>query len=185
MSDRRIAPPRLEASGGPTYKASTAAEEGGSIVLEVLPCRLASRPRIAPTLVGQLWPSREEHAFAVIRTALLVLARLAAADGLGQDQRPVLSRADDHADPRGPADRRDLWPDASARPLSRPISSRACRACRSSPGPLRVRPIMAGPTGGFLVGFLAAAIVTGYLADHGWDSVLGPDRSHDGRSATR
>jgi biotin transport system substrate-specific component len=31
---------------------------------------------------------------------------------------------------------------------------------------------MAGPTGGFLVGFLAAAIVTGYLAEHGWTGSL-------------
>jgi biotin transport system substrate-specific component len=33
------------------------------------------------------------------------------------------------------------------------------------PGPL----YFAGPTGGFLVGFVAAAAVTGYLAEHGWD----------------
>jgi biotin transport system substrate-specific component len=31
---------------------------------------------------------------------------------------------------------------------------------------------MAGPTGGFLVGFLAAAMVTGYLAERGWDRPL-------------
>ena len=28
---------------------------------------------------------------------------------------------------------------------------------------------MAGPTGGFLVGFLAAAVLVGYLAERGWD----------------
>jgi biotin transport system substrate-specific component len=28
---------------------------------------------------------------------------------------------------------------------------------------------LAGPTGGFLIGFVAAAAVTGYLAEHGWD----------------
>ena len=45
-------------------------------------------------------------------------------------------------------------------------------ACRSSPGRLPPGPAyMAGPTGGFLVGFLAAAIVTGYLAEHGWTGV--------------
>jgi biotin transport system substrate-specific component len=36
------------------------------------------------------------------------------------------------------------------------------------PGPL----YFAGPTGGFLVGFVAAAAVTGYLAEHGWDRPL-------------
>ncbi len=35
-------------------------------------------------------------------------------------------------------------------------------------------PYMMGPTGGFLVGFLAAAVVAGYLAERGWDrSLLG------------
>ncbi len=28
---------------------------------------------------------------------------------------------------------------------------------------------MAGPTGGYLVGFLAAAALTGFLAERGWD----------------
>ncbi len=28
---------------------------------------------------------------------------------------------------------------------------------------------LAGPTGGYLIGFLAAAFVTGWLADHAWD----------------
>jgi biotin transport system substrate-specific component len=31
---------------------------------------------------------------------------------------------------------------------------------------------MAGPTGGFLAGFLAAAFVTGWLAERGWDRPL-------------
>jgi biotin transporter BioY len=30
-------------------------------------------------------------------------------------------------------------------------------------------PVLLGPTGGFLVGFLAAAYVTGFLAERGWD----------------
>lgn len=34
-------------------------------------------------------------------------------------------------------------------------------------------PVILGPTGGYLVGFVAAAGVTGWLAEHGWDrSVL-------------
>jgi biotin transport system substrate-specific component len=31
---------------------------------------------------------------------------------------------------------------------------------------------LAGPTGGFLVGFLAAAVVVGWLAERGWDRTL-------------
>jgi biotin transport system substrate-specific component len=31
---------------------------------------------------------------------------------------------------------------------------------------------MAGPTGGFLIGFVAAAMVTGYFAERGWDRPL-------------
>jgi biotin transport system substrate-specific component len=33
-------------------------------------------------------------------------------------------------------------------------------------------PYMMGPTGGFLVGFVAAAAATGYLAERGWDRPL-------------
>ena len=36
------------------------------------------------------------------------------------------------------------------------------------PGPL----YFLGPTGGFLAGFVAAAAVTGYLAERGWDRSL-------------
>ena len=32
---------------------------------------------------------------------------------------------------------------------------------------------LAGPTGGYLIGFLAAAFVVGYLADRGWDKGYG------------
>lgn len=32
---------------------------------------------------------------------------------------------------------------------------------------------MAGPTGGYLIGFVAAAVVLGWLAEHGWDRTLG------------
>jgi biotin transport system substrate-specific component len=33
-------------------------------------------------------------------------------------------------------------------------------------------PYMMGPTGGFLIGFLAAAVATGWLAERGWDKPL-------------
>ena len=33
--------------------------------------------------------------------------------------------------------------------------------------------VIAGPTGGYLVGFIAAAFVVGLLADHGWDRHMG------------
>jgi biotin transport system substrate-specific component len=32
---------------------------------------------------------------------------------------------------------------------------------------------MAGPTGGFLIGFLAASMLTGWMAERGWDRSLG------------
>jgi biotin transport system substrate-specific component len=34
-------------------------------------------------------------------------------------------------------------------------------------------PVFSGPTGGYLIGFLAAAYVTGFLAQHGWDRRTG------------
>ncbi len=36
-------------------------------------------------------------------------------------------------------------------------------------GPVAGPAYMAGPTGGFLLGFLAAAVVTGFMAEHGWN----------------
>jgi biotin transport system substrate-specific component len=39
-------------------------------------------------------------------------------------------------------------------------------------GPAAGPAYMAGPTGGFLVGFAAAAFVTGWLAEHGWNRGL-------------
>ena len=40
-------------------------------------------------------------------------------------------------------------------------------------GPVAGIGYMAGPTGGFLMGFLAAAMVTGLMAERGWDRSLG------------
>ncbi len=39
-------------------------------------------------------------------------------------------------------------------------------------GPVAGPAYMAGPTGGFLVGFLAAAMATGFMAERGWDRSL-------------
>jgi biotin transport system substrate-specific component len=39
-------------------------------------------------------------------------------------------------------------------------------------GPVAGPAYMAGPTGGFLVGFLAAAAATGFMAERGWDRSL-------------
>jgi biotin transport system substrate-specific component len=36
-------------------------------------------------------------------------------------------------------------------------------------GPVAGPAYMAGPTGGFLLGFLAAAVVTGFMAERGWN----------------
>jgi len=33
--------------------------------------------------------------------------------------------------------------------------------------------VLAGPTGGYLVGFIAAAYITGFLAEKGWDRRIG------------
>jgi biotin transport system substrate-specific component len=40
-------------------------------------------------------------------------------------------------------------------------------------GPYAGVAYMAGPTGGFLLGFVAAALLTGWMAERGWDRSLG------------
>jgi biotin transport system substrate-specific component len=43
--------------------------------------------------------------------------------------------------------------------------ARAPRACRSSPAAARALPYMMGPTGGFLLGFVAMAWLAGWASD--------------------
>jgi biotin transport system substrate-specific component len=123
------------------------------------------------TLVGQLWPSRDETRFAVLRAVLLVVAGSCLLTVSAKINVPfypvpmtmqtlvVLLIGATYGLRLGAATvAAYLFQGALGLPVFAGIGA----------GPA----YMAGPTGGFLIGFLAAAIAVGFMAERGWDRTL-------------
>ena len=120
------------------------------------------------TLVGLLWPSRDDARFAALRAIVLMIAGTALLTISAKVQVPL---------PYVPMTLQTLvvlmigasygWRLGGAALVSR--SNRSVDA--APPLPAGIGYFM-GPTGGFLFGFLAAAVATGYMAERGWDRSL-------------
>ena len=126
------------------------------------------------TLAGLVWPAREGLRGAVLRTAVLMLAgsTLLAISAKIQVPLPLVSISLQslvvlligaaYGSKLGAATILLYLLEGA---LGLPVFQNTPPAV---PGPL----YFLGPTGGFLAGFVAAAAVTGYLAERGWDRSL-------------
>jgi len=126
------------------------------------------------TLVGLLWPSRDDARFAALRAIVLMIAGTALLTISAKVQVPL---------PYVPMTLQTLvvlmigasygWRLGGAT-----VALYLAEGAMGLPVFAGTPPLPAGigyfmgPTGGFLFGFLAAAMVTGYMAERGWDRSL-------------
>jgi biotin transport system substrate-specific component len=130
-------------------------------------------PSASPTLVAQLWPSRADSRLGLLRNAVLIAfgaLLLAVSAKVQVPFYPV------------PMTMQTLvvlvigatygWRLGSATVLLYLLEG--ALGLPVFAGPVAGPAYMAGPTGGFLAGFLAAALVTGWLAEKGWNRGIVP-----------
>lgn len=126
------------------------------------------------TLVGLLWPSRDDARFTALRAAVLMIAGTALLTISAKVQVPL---------PYVPLTLQTLvvlmigasygWRLGGAT-----VALYLAEGAMGLPVFANTPPLPAGigyfmsPTGGFLFGFLAAAVATGYMAERGWDRSL-------------
>src|ERR687894_726210 len=126
------------------------------------------------TLVGLLWPSRDDARFAALRAAVLMVVGTALLTVSAKVQVPL---------PYVPMTLQTLvvlligasygWRLGGAT-----VALYLAEGAMGLPVFANTPPLAAGigyfmgPTGGFLFGFLAAAVATGYMAERGWDRSL-------------
>jgi len=126
------------------------------------------------TLVGLLWPSRDDARFTALRAAVLMIAGTALLTISAKVQVPL---------PYVPLTLQTLvvlmigasygWRLGGAT-----VALYLAEGAMGLPVFANTPPLPAGigyfmgPTGGFLFGFLAAAVATGYMAERGWDRPL-------------
>jgi biotin transport system substrate-specific component len=123
------------------------------------------------TLVGLLWPSRDDARFAVLRAVVLMAVGSALLTLSAKVQVPL---------PYVPMTLQTLvvliigasfgWRLGGAT-----VALYLTQGAMGMPvfaGPTAGIGYLMGPTGGFLIGFLAAAIVMGFMAERGWDRSL-------------
>ena len=126
------------------------------------------------TLVGLLWPSRDDARFAALRAIVLMIAGTALLTVSAKVQVPL---------PYVPMTLQTLvvlmigasygWRLGGAT-----VALYLAEGAMGLPVFANTPPLPAGigyfmgPTGGFLFGFLAAAVATGYMAERGWDRSL-------------
>ena len=126
------------------------------------------------TLVGLLWPSRDDARFAALRAIVLMIAGTALLTISAKVQVPL---------PYVPMTLQTLvvlmigasygWRLGGAT-VALYLAEGAVGLpvfAGTPPLPAGIGYFM-GPTGGFLFGFLAAAVVTGFMAERGWDRPL-------------
>jgi biotin transport system substrate-specific component len=124
------------------------------------------------TLAGQIWPSRDETRYAALRALLLVAAGSVLLTLSAKVQVPFIPV---------PMTMQTfvvlvIGATYGLRLGGATVAAYLLQGALGLPvfaGPVAGLAYMAGPTGGFLMGFLAAALVMGFLAERGWDRSLG------------
>jgi biotin transport system substrate-specific component len=124
------------------------------------------------TLMGLLWPSRADARLAALRSAVLMLVGAAVLTLSAKVQVPFYPV---------PMTLQTLavlvlgaaygWRLAGATVALYLLEGAAGLPVFA--GPLTGPAYLMGPTGGFLLGFLASAVLTGVMAERGWDRSLG------------
>ncbi|WP_210497178.1 biotin transporter BioY [Microvirga antarctica] len=128
----------------------------------------------SPTLVGSLWPSRTDARFMALRAAILMVVGSALLTISAKVQVPL---------PYVPLTLQTLvvlmigasygWRLGGATvALYLLQGAMGMPVFANTPPMIAGFAYFAGPTGGFLVGFLAAALVMGFMAERGWDRSL-------------
>ena len=143
----------------------------------------ASSLSTSSTLVGFLWPSRDDARFAALRAIVLMAVGTALLTVSAKVQVPL---------PYVPMTLQTLvvlligasygWRLGGAT-----VAAYLIEGAMGLPvfaGPTAGIGYLMGPTGGFLFGFLAAAIVMGFMAERGWDRSLSARHRDDEPSAT-
>lgn len=125
----------------------------------------------APTLVGRLWPSRPDPRLSALRAGVLMVVGTVLLAISAKVQVPF------YPVPMTMQTLVVLLIGATygARLGGATVLLYLAEGLAGLPvfaGPAAGPAYMAGPTGGFLVGFAAAAFVTGWLAEHGWNRGL-------------
>src|SRR5918997_1947401 len=138
-----------------------------------IPCMTTSAPSLSSpsTLVGLLWPSRDDARFAALRAIVLMVVGTALLTISAKVQVPL---------PYVPMTLQTLvvlmigasygWRLGGAT-----VALYLAEGAMGMPvfaGPTAGIGYLMGPTGGFLFGFLAAALVMGFMAERGWDRSL-------------
>ena len=127
-----------------------------------------------PTLVGLLWPSREDARLSALRAAILMLVGTALLTISAKIQVPFYPV---------PMTMQTLvvlvlgatygWRLGGATViLYLAEGAMGLPVFANTPPVTPGLAYLAGPTGGFLIGFVAAAVVTGLMAERGWDRPL-------------
>lgn len=161
----------LEAPAGHSYKASDAACEWRNVLEINFMSTGASSLSSPSTLVGLLWPSKADARFAALRAVVLMAVGTALLTLSAKVQVPL---------PYVPMTLQTLvvliigasygWRLGGAT-----VGLYLLQGAMGAPvfaGPVAGPAYLMGPTGGFLFGFLAAAIVMGVMAERGWDRSL-------------
>jgi biotin transport system substrate-specific component len=126
-------------------------------------------PLVSPTtLAGRLWPTRDDARLGVVRASALMVLGTALLAISAKIQVPF---------PYVPMTMQTLvvlligaaygWRLGAATVLLYLVEG--ALGLPVFAGPVAGPAYMAGPTGGFLLGFLAAAVVTGFMAERGWN----------------
>ncbi|NIX76797.1 biotin transporter BioY [Microvirga terricola] len=127
------------------------------------------------TLVGLLWPSRDDARFAALRAIVLMVAGSALLTISAKVQVPL---------PYVPMTMQTMvvlliGASYGLRLGGATVALYLAEGAMGMPVFANTPPMAAGisyffsPTGGFLFGFLAAALVMGFMAERGWDRSLG------------
>jgi biotin transport system substrate-specific component len=166
-----LAVPPLEAPARPTYKAYGSACEWRNDLEISFMTTGASSLSSPSTLVGLIWPSRNDARFAALRAIALMAIGTALLTLSAKVQVPL---------PYVPMTLQTLvvliigasygWRLGGAT-----VALYLAQGAMGMPvfaGPVAGIGYFMGPTGGFLFGFLAAAIVMGFMAERGWDRSL-------------